>query len=368
MTVIIFIVVLLIIVLVHEYGHFSVAKRNGIRVDEFGIGFPPKALSLGTHKGTEFTLNWLPLGGFVRIFGENREDVVETPQAQKESMAYASRFVQAKILFAGPLFNILFAWLLFSVTFMLGTFVSTADPLFQKYGGEQNVRILETLASGPAEVAGIAIGDHIQELIVADKTYTVTKPEDVSQVLKRAGGAPVTFVVAKKQTSHQIVVTPQKGVIADNPDAYAVGISYDAVAKTRIPFFASFVEGAKHTWVVTRDLVVFVAKLVTGGFSKEVYQNALTGPVGVARVVGSAASVGFSYLLTVTAFISINLGVINLVPFPALDGGRLAIIGVEALTKKRISPKVLGYINTIGFVVLIALMLFITYKDVAKLL
>lgn len=365
MTVIIFIIVLFSIVLIHEYGHFIVAKRNNIRVDEFGIGFPPKAISLGKRGETEFTLNWLPLGGFVKIFGESAENIDPNSPDAKRSLTYASKWTQAKVVFAGPLFNLLLAWLLFMITFMIGTFVSPDDAKYNQYIRETNTRITYVSPEGPAEQAGLASGDILTSIKGKNGVTTVTDAEDVKEALANLSKEPIVLTVEQGKVQKEISVTPTQGVLED-PSQYGLGIGYETLGEARLPIHKAFIEGAIHTWEVSKQLVVFVVDLISKSIQGEAPKDALTGPIGVAKIVGGAAEISFSYLLTIAAFISINLGIINLIPFPALDGGRLFILGLEAITQKRFTQKTVAIIHNIGFVILIGLMVLITYKDIIR--
>src|SRR3990167_5940213 len=310
MSVIIFIIILSALIIVHEMGHFLVAKKFGIRVDEFGLGFPPKARTLFMWKNTPFTLNWLPFGGFVKIFGENPLEGETKKSADTESFVSKNRGVQASVLAAGVFGNFLFAWALISLGFLSGlpAPVSMSLPL-------DNARTVITtvLPGSPAADAGLKSGDAIvsvsrdgNDFILIDKS-TKLSLEEVSNFISQSF-KPITFTIERGKNISEKIVAPEEGIIANKP------------------------------------------------------------AVGIVGMVGDVRELGFSHLLTFTALISINLAIINLLPFPALDGGRLLFVGIEAITRRSIPSLIFNTVNTIGFALLILLMILITIQDVRNIL
>jgi regulator of sigma E protease len=376
MSFIIFIIILAVLILVHELGHFLVAKAFKIRVDEFGIGYPPRALKLFNWRGTDFTLNWIPFGGFVKIFGENGEvvadgeDAAQTQVAAGKSFVEAPRYAQALVLVAGVAFNVIFAWLLISGGYMLGLPTSTSAVSDAQY--VQNPRLVITMVSpdSPALAAGLKVGDVITNIEVqvaksaAAHTPSELNPETVSAFIAAHGNEKLQVSFARGDEQKTVTVTPGEGII---PDRKAIGISMDMIGKLSLPIHQAFWEGAKTTTslvhLVTVGLVTFIFDTVRGNsdFSQ------VTGPVGIVGLVGDASKLGVIYVLSFTAFISINLAVINLIPFPALDGGRLLFVAIEAVKRSPISPKVSNMLNTVGFLLLIGLMILVTIHDVIKL-
>jgi regulator of sigma E protease len=262
MSIIIFLIMLSVLVVVHEAGHMFVAKYFGIRVDEFGLGFPPRLKKLFRWRNTDFTLNWLPFGGFVKIFGENPSNKVE--EITHDSFQYKSRGVQASVLVAGVVANLVFAWILFSLVLMLG-------------------------------------------------------------IEGEAGFVKHSFL----------------------------GSIYHGLLTT-----------GKVGWLIIQSLGVFIFQGLQGNANLA----EIIGPIGLVGFVGEAARDGLSYVLYFTALISLNLSIVNLLPFPALDGGRLLFVIVESIRRKATSPKVFNLVNGVGFVLLLILMLVVTLRDIGHLL
>lgn len=363
MTIILFIIILAILILVHEFGHFIVAKKTGMRVDEFGIGFPPRIFSV--KKGeTEYSLNAVPLGGFVKILGENPdEESIEGKDSQR-SMVNKPRWAQAMVISAGVIFNLIFAWLLISIGFMVGLPTSV-----EQYNAEnikdQNVAVLEVVKDSPAEKAGIEAGDRLLFMGVGENSIQDFNGEEMKNFIASHGGEEIT-VLYKRDSDEQLTtyITPIDGILENEP---AIGIVSDTIGVVQLNIFKAVWEGLKLTLNLVVDttvgLVLFFASLISGEGSL----SQISGPVGIVGMVGDAASFGLIYLLSFIAFISINLAVINFIPFPALDGGRLLFIIIESIIRRNIKPVIANTLNLIGFSLLILLMVVITYSDIIKL-
>lgn len=373
MSIVLFFIILAALVLVHELGHFWAAKKSGVRVDEFGLGFPPRLW--GKRKGeTLYSVNAIPFGGFVKIFGENGAEDGEIPPEEKARLfTEKPRWVQAIILVAGVAMNVVFAWLLFSIGFMSGmtTGVSEAN---ERYVKDSHVIVLDALPGSPAEKAGLKEGDEIlsfrtlalpgRPASTAGATTTAASVKSVQDVAKGGGGAPIVFEVQRLADIHYVTVTPEQRATGST---YAIGISMDLVGKVMLPVHTALWEGAKLTWYMFANIVTSMWNLIADALVGQADVSQLSGPVGIARLVGDARELGFAYLMSFTAFISLNLAVLNLVPFPALDGGRLVFVAIEAVTRRKIPAKVSNLLNVVGFGLLILFMLFITYRDIAKL-
>jgi regulator of sigma E protease len=356
MSIIIFIIILSVLVIVHELGHFLVAKKFGIKVDEFGLGYPPKAKSLFKWKGTDFTLNWLPFGGFVRIFGENptEEEIAE------DSFQSKNRGIQAAVLVAGVAGNFLFAWLLISLGFMTGL----AAPVGTSLPVEDAKTVITTVLPGsPADEAGLKAGDAIVSLTRGGASPELS-PESISDFIDDSR-EPIAFIVDRGGNRSEISVSPEEGVVEGKP---AIGIAMDVVGSVHLPphkaLWHGLVVSSEMTWLTAKALGTFIISAISG--SADLSQ--VTGPVGIVSMVGDVTELGFSYLVTFTAVISINLAIINLVPFPALDGGRLLFVGIEALIRRPVPARIFNAVNTAGFFLLIFLMILITVRDVRYVL
>lgn len=367
-TTIIFLLVLTVLVFVHELGHFLAARLFKIRVDEFAIGFPPRVASWVWGK-TRYAINILPLGGYVKIYGENPDDV-----RSEDSILSKKRWQQAVVLVAGVAFNVLFAWILLSLSLFLGTKAS-AGAMPEAIVHNPVLTVVMVAPGSPAEKAGLKSGDEILSITNAqDLLATSSLSIEGAQSIIASAKNSVTFDVRQFTTStstgvstyevKSITAEPIAGLVTGKK---AIGISMDMVATVKAGFFESFYYGARQTWYLTENVTVglydFIKNVVSGNASLK----QVSGPVGIAGAVGESAKIGFASLLVMAAVISANLAVINLVPFPALDGGRLVIVIIEGIIRRELPHKIVQWVNAIGFLLLITLMIIVTVKDVSAL-
>jgi len=450
MSILIFFLVLFVLILVHEWGHFIVAKKTGMRVDEFGIGFPPRLF--GIKKGeTEYTFNVLPIGGFVRIFGENGDEPfspvegealdrrseanaeageggtksvlqnispkssvaspvegealdrrseanaeageggtksvlqnispkssVASPvegeeldrrseaNAKPDSRSFNSRpkWAQALVLIAGVVMNVLFAWLLFSVTYMIG--IPTAvDEAVAGPGAE--LVIIQTVPDSPASI--IPAGAVLIGATTGDgSSLAAVTPTGFIDFVATVSPEPITMTYEVSGNVQTEIITPVQGLVDDEPERYVVGASLTLVEKQSMSFVAAITTGAVATWDGLQAITVGLFSLIAQIFTGSADFTQVSGPVGIVGMVDDAAAFGITALLTFTAIISLNLAVINLLPLPALDGGRLVFVAIEAVTRKDIPAEWAGRINLVGFAFLLLLMVLVTYNDILKLL
>ena len=356
---------LAILILVHEFGHFIVAKKTGIRVDEFGLGFPPKLF--GIKKGeTEYTFNLIPFGGFVRIFGENPDEESLRGPDSARSFVNKPKWIQAAVIVAGVGFNFLLAWVLTSVGFMAGLPMPTdAAPVGASVMNEQLI-ITAVENNSPAEEVKLQAGDIILSLESGEEGEIVDTPS--SEIVQNfiVGHDEEEFMLTYKRGEEikTVALTPRRGIIGDTP---AIGIAMSSVGIVSLPPHRAVWEGGKTTVMLIGAVVVAFAGLVADAFKGTADFANLAGPVGIVSLVGDATNLGFVYLLGFVAFISINLGVLNLLPIPALDGGRLLFLFIETIKGSPMNPKIINTVHAIGFVLLILLMVVVTYNDIARL-
>ena len=372
MNILIFIIILLVLVLVHEFGHFFVAKKFGIRVDEFGFGFPPKLWGKIVGE-TEYTVNLLPLGGFVKIFGENPDDENTNGPDRARSFVHKPRWQQALVLVAGVFMNFLLAWFLFSFGFMSGLPTSVAQSQSAGYTLENvNLVIVSVMADSPAEKAGLLPGDKIEYISLTPYISDIVNhpsPEELknfiqTQALKVSEKRPLKIAYVREEDQVHPSVAAIDYLDKSNP---VIGIAMDEIGTAKLGIFRASGEGLKYTLLLTKATFLGAYNIIKDGLSGNGSMESITGPVGLVGVVGDAYQFGFAYLLSFAALISVNLAIINLLPFPALDGGRLFFLLIEKIKGSRINPKIANTANMVGFVILISLMLVITYHDVIKL-
>ena len=364
MSVVIFIIILAVLIIVHEYGHFIVAKKGGIRVDEFGLGYPPRAKKLFRRNGTDFTLNWLPFGGFVKIFGENPDD--ESLNGIHKNQAFVSkpRWLQALVLFAGPFMNFLLAWVIILVSLWVGLPTTIDEKMDQRFVQNETTIITQVLPDSPAENSGLTPGDVVTSLSIDNTDYGIVRSEDLRALVE--ANPEGNFTINFKRADEDMSATLSPEILENGDMLLGVGINNYGVYKPN--FWRGFTESFRFTGAMIVGIAGALFDLIKGVFTGGADISNLTGPIGIVGMVGDATKMGIIYILSFTAIISINLGVINLIPFPALDGGRLLFLLIEKLKGGRVNHNILNIVNLIGFSLLILLMLFISYKDIVKLL
>ncbi len=367
-TIALFVIVLGILVFAHELGHFSIAKLFKIKVEEFGFGFPPRIW--GVKRGeTTYSLNWIPFGGFVRIFGEDNQEAL-SEEDKKRSFVNKPKLVQVAVLVAGIVFNLIFAWILVSIVVANGVPLSTSsvDP---KYLENIELTIVSVVPGSPAGEAGVVPGDSVEYIKYDEVEVTNLDLDKFYATLQAAGEKELTIgLEGMDGATREVSLKAERGVLPNNEDALAIGVGPDMIGITsNIPLYVAPVVGGELTWYLTKETakgyVTIIADLFRGN-GGEVLQM-VSGPLGIAGLVGSAAAVGFTSLLMLTAIISVSLAIINLLPFPALDGGRILFVIIEAIKGSPIKSTVAITINTIGFFILIGLLLIVTFSDITKL-
>ncbi|MEK7606077.1 MAG: site-2 protease family protein [Patescibacteria group bacterium] len=363
MSVLIFIIVLAVLILVHELGHFLAAKSAGVRVDEFGLGFPPKVVSWKPENSeTTYSLNWIPFGGFVKIVGEDGEEgVVSDPR----NMMAKGPLTKIWLLSAGVIFNFLLAWALISTSFMTGL-PTSVTPETAGVIGTPTTTLIEVISGSVAADAGLTAGDEIAYIELPQSTDRIENPtvEEVQEFVGARAGEPFTLGYRRLDVITAVEIIPRENVETGRG---VIGVGLDFVGLVKLPPHVAVAEGLRTTgeltWAIAVGLIHFIGDAVTGAadFSQ------VAGPVGIAGLVGDAASRGIVALLSFTALISLNLAVLNLLPFPALDGGRILFVIIETIKGTPIKAKTAQVVNTIGFGFLILLMLVVTISDIVKL-
>ena len=363
MSVVIFIVILLVLVIAHEFGHFIVAKKAGMRVDEFAFGFPPKIF--GIKKGeTEYNFNLLPIGGYVRIFGENPNDESLVGKDSPRSFTSKSKRVQIAVLLAGVTMNFLVAWLLFSIGFMSGMPSSMSTNHKNAKIQNSELAITAIMPDSPAYKSGLVVGDKIKKLSTKSDSTEVPSVESIKYFVSKHKDEKINVYFVRSGEEKTVELTPGKNDIGEP----VIGIGMDMISTIKLAPHKAIWEGLKLSVNVFVSTCVGFYKLIANAVMGHGNFAAISGPVGIVGIVGDVAHFGIIYLLSFTAIISINLAVINLIPFPALDGGRILFVIIEKIKGSPIKPKIANVLNMIGFALLMLLMIIVTYKDITKLM
>ena len=356
LTIIVFILILGLLIFVHEFGHFITARRSGVKVEEFGFGFPPRIW--GIKKGeTIYSINWIPLGGFVKIKGEDgkqRED--------KDSFSYQPIWRRGIILSAGVLMNVVLAFVMLSIGFMFGLPSSISDEELNKpYVSQLKVQVAAVVDGSPASQAGIEPGDQILKI----DDQEVLRQNQVINYINDNQDKEITLLI-KNRKGEVSEVTAQPVNIEGFSENKVLGINIIQSGIVKYGFFESWYYGFMATVnLLIRIILAFyglIKNLILGmGISVD-----LAGPVGVAIITGQVVDLGFRYIWQFTALLSLNLAIINFLPIPALDGGRFLFLIIEKIRRKPINQKIENTIHNIGFSLLMLLIVMITYRDIVR--
>lgn len=342
-TIVAFIVVLIVLILAHELGHFVTAKLSGVRVDEFGLGLPPRLLSF-TRGETRYSLNAIPLGGFIRMAGEEDPD-------EPRSLASKRIPVRIMVLGAGSLMNLLLPFLLLSISFMIPHNVVIGQ-----------VTVLEVAPDSPAAEAGIEAGD----IFISVNGKPVQNTGDITRYFYSNLGKKFTAQIKHSDSSIEEVQLTARRKPPEGQGAVGVAIRTldPTIVSQHYPFWKAIPLGAVRCWEIFVLFKNGVISMMVGAVPVEV-----TGPVGIAQLTGEVAKLGISPLLEFASIISINLAIINIFPIPPFDGGKIVFVLLEWVRRgKRVSPRIERLIHSIGFILLIAAILAITYKDIMRLI
>ena len=339
-------------VLIHEFGHFIVARLCKIEVEEFGIGLPtPGAITLFTWKGTRFTLNWLPLGGFVRPKGENDPSV-------PGGLAAASPWKRLAVLFAGPLMNLFAAFIIYS---FIVSRIGAYDP--------SRVLVSSVVADSPAAAAGFQSGD----IFVSGNGQPIHSYDDLRAIVDANENEPVTFLVDRNGKQIALTATPQMNAESKR---IMIGVGLGAPHQPAGSVFDNVRWGASYTYRNIRGLMLLPAQLIRGALPAE--QSRVVGLKGIFDILGQSVSQGIEaseaapasqpfdwYIppLEIIAVLSVSLGVFNLFPFPALDGGRIIFVLPELIFHRRVSPQLENLVHGMGMAFLLLLMIYINVMD-----
>lgn len=352
-TLLVFAAILAILVLSHEFGHFIMARRYGVKVEEFGFGFPPRFA--GFKKGdTIYSINWIPLGGFVKIKGENGEH-----PRDPDSFSFQSALRRFSMLSAGVVMNLVVAAVLLSFGFGIGI----PAPLQNLGRGAQvndyKISVVEVLPGSPAEAAGVASGD----VIIQVNGFFRPDFSALQNYLTEKLGEPVRFVFLRNGAE---VITEIAPVYLKQTGKGGIGVALFESGLVSYPWYLAIYHGAAATLFYIGEILRAFVALVSGLIQGQSIIESVSGPVGIAVLTGRAAKLGFIYLLQFTALLSINLAIINALPVPALDGGRVLFLAIEKWRGRPLRQKVEQIIHMIGFILLMILVIAVTVRDLGR--
>lgn len=360
-TIVVFLLVLSILVLVHELGHFLVAKKLGVKVEEFGFGFPPRVFSKKIGE-TLYSINLLPIGGFVKLYGEDDagggkigqvKNISKTKGNNQRAFFVRPVWQRAAIVVAGVVMNFLLAVIIISYLFSVQG-VDTQG---------KNVLVLALVHNAPAEKAGLKIGDTILTL----NGQNVISTNQVITTTKKLLGHPIILQVKRKDSTISTITLTPRITYPSNQGPMGVAIGNNIINKKypwyQAPFIGT-VESIKESWLIVQGLWTTVMQLA---IDRKVPQG-VAGPIGIAQLTGQFVQIGFNAVLSLLSLLSLNLAILNILPIPALDGGRLFFILIEAVTGKKVNRNFEAYAHNIGMILLLGLIALITAHDIIRII
>lgn len=419
-TIIIFIIILSLLVFAHELGHFWTARRFGVKAEEFGFGFPPRIFGLrkvegkklekvgeveqkevvvsdlqvdGTEVvsaketdtiteidravafkkwrviwgggepkpvregkgGTIYSINWLPLGGFVKIKGEQGEN-----RDEPDSFSFQKIWKRIVIVSAGVTMNLALAAVLISIGFMLGLPQVVEDLPSGARVEDRNIQVMQVLENSPAEKSGLQMGD----IILGINGERFITYEELQAFVAGQVGNELIYEIKRGVNILEFHATPE--VLAETKKG-GIGIAVAEMGIVSFPWYQAIWEGIKTTLYLTWFIIVAILGLIKSLIVGQGVSADIAGPVGIAVLTGQVAQLGFIYILQFAAILSINLAIINFLPFPALDGGRIIFLFIEKICGRAVPEKVEAMVHNIGFALLMVLIVLVTYRDVLKL-
>jgi len=364
MSILIFLLILSALVLIHELGHFIAAKKNGILVEEFGIGFPPRLFGIKIRE-TIYSINMIPLGGFVKLYGEEYEEISKKTKVKNQNQvrlgqklknrafAYKNPWQKISVIVAGVIGNFFLGWILISYLFTQGVPTPANKVIIEKVQDKS-----------PAKLANLKPKDAIYALKVNQKTYPIKTSTDLITLTKKYADEKIILYIERGREKLQTTIIPRK-----NPpkNEGPLGIVITSFVEKKYPWYQAPYYGLIHAATITQRIISELVKSLIQLATFKTPSVDVTGPIGIARFTAEAVKFGKNAVLELMALLSLNLAVVNLLPFPALDGGRLMLVLYEVVTKKPINKNLEKYLNLFGFIFLITLAILISINDIFKI-
>jgi len=338
-----------LLVFVHEAGHFLAAKWRKVAVEEFGFGLPPRLWGR-KFKGTIYSLNWIPLGGFVKLKGEDPEAAFI---GDVDSFSVKSKKSRTAILLAGVVGNLLLAWLIFSFLFAIG------NPSISS----GKVVIEEVVPGSPAEAAGLQKDDVV---LAVDDQKVETTEDLISRVGKRVGNIVDLRIERQGQALQMQLVPRSEPPEGEGPLGIKIKMMDPQISLTKYPLWQAPWHALREVGGITKSMIVGFGAMIMRIFTRGEVPTEVAGPVGIKMMTDVAASMGKRFFLQFVALLNLNLFVFNLLPIPALDGGRLLFLGFEAVLRRRLNPKVEKIANNLSLAFLLLLSALVTIQDVSR--
>lgn len=357
-TAIIFLVVISVLIFVHEFGHFVFAKRAGMKVEEFGFGFPPRLF--GIKRGeTVYSINLIPFGGFVKILGEEGEHT-------KEAGSFSAKSIWARlsVVVAGVTMNFLLAAFLLMLGNFLGLRIGLVDDNTIANAKNKQIQIIQVTDNSPAKTADLRLLDEIIGFKKNNVIQYVSTTKEVQDFIRDNAGVQSTILIKRVGQTLEKDILPRK----NPPEGQgALGVSLALTGVVSYPWYESIWRGVYDAVMLTLNTILGYWLLIKTLITKGKLAADISGPIGIATMTGQAARIGINYLIQFVAMISINLAVLNIIPFPALDGGRAVTLIIEKIKGSPINHRVENLVNTVGFALLIILMIYVTFKDIVRM-
>ncbi|MBI3290854.1 site-2 protease family protein [Candidatus Falkowbacteria bacterium] len=372
LTIIVFFAILGLLVLVHELGHFITARRAGIKVEEFGLGLPPRAI--GFYKNEEgkwkrvgikskeasstiWSLNWIPLGGFVKIKGEDGGNANDP-----ESFGSKSILTRIIVISAGVSMNILLAFVIFTIGLTIGLPQVLEEDGLPAFAKVRNVetRVVDILPDSPADLAGLELMD----IVVRVDGEVLGGISDYQAYFDGKTGETVSLEIKRGSETINTEVTP---IILAETGRGAMGVGLIQTGIVSYPFYVSWWYGLAQTYELIIGILFGFYLIIKSLVVENKLIGDVYGPIGIATLVGDAVQLGFLYVIQFTAALSVIIAVINYLPFPALDGGRALFLLIEGIRKKPVNPKIESAMHNAGFALLMLLVLVVTFRDIARI-